>query len=321
MKKVVKILILIALIALAVVACVKDVKVSEQAKTAYEQVLNSDAAGTSEAAAALENYESVKNERFINFCAMAVCYVIVWRLVVFAGKRKKNHARLSQEEAEKIAQEITSELEMSGMVVDAALDEMEDSSEISSLDEPEITELEYRRKGIVITWNTIENADGYFVLKKRDEGPWIRLKRMQNTDVRAVDYRIESNHTYRYSVMAFHNTGDNMILSTFDREQKELFIENGNMLPFPELHVDESDGKKVIKWDKVEGAALYAIFRKKDGEGWKRVNRINSKNPLEFTDNEAEAGTEYTYSVTSNCFVSGFNVRGVFNTEGIKIQY
>ncbi len=321
MKKALKILICLALIAMAAFACIKDISISNQAETAYEQIIQSSDNKSDEAIKALSDYESVKNDRFINFTAMAVCYLIVWRLVVFAGKRKKIHAKLTQEEARKMAQDITTELEMKGQIVDASSDDFEDGSDIKSLDEPTVTEVVFKRRGVNITWNPVENADGYYVLKRADEGLFKRWKKMQENETRAVDYRVESNHTYRYSVMAFHNNGDDMILSSFNRETKELFIENGNMLPYPKLQVEEKDEKKIIKWTKVDGAALYLVFRKEEGSIWKKIERVNADNACEFTDNEAEKGKEYTYSVISVCFVFGFAVRGVFNDDGIKIRY
>ena len=78
----------------------------------------------------------------------------------------------------------------------------------------------------------------------------------------------------------------------------------------PEVTVETAaDGSISIHWDKQDIAKGYEIFRN-TGEGgrYERVKKIKDSEVTEFTDTEAEAGTDYYYMVRAYRKVNGKTV-------------
>ena len=76
-----------------------------------------------------------------------------------------------------------------------------------------------------------------------------------------------------------------------------------------------SDGSVVFKWEKVEKAQGYYVYRKVGDGSYSRVKEITSGDTLTYTDSNVNAGKKYTYtarayykSIWSNYYTAGVSV-------------
>lgn len=76
-----------------------------------------------------------------------------------------------------------------------------------------------------------------------------------------------------------------------------------------------SDGKVTFKWEKVENAEGYYVYRKADNGSYSRVKAITSGDTLKYTDSNIMADTTYTYSVRAY----NKSIWSSYNTTGVSV--
>ena len=77
------------------------------------------------------------------------------------------------------------------------------------------------------------------------------------------------------------------------------------------------NGGVQVKWQKVEGAEKYRVFRKTGSGNWVKVGDTTT---LNYTDKTAVAGTTYSYTV--RCIsADGKAYTSAYDTTGKSIKY
>ena len=147
--------------------------------------------------------------------------------------------------------------------------------------QPEVTAVN-KRAGVVLEWNELELADSYNVYRKTGSGSWKLL--INTTKTTYTDKTAVGGTKYSYTVRAKVGSalGSNKLKATIVR------------LGTPSPAVSAVHQGPQIKWEKVEGAASYSIYRKTTGK-YKLI--AEGVTELKFTDTTAVGGTTYTYAV------------------------
>ena len=170
------------------------------------------------------------------------------------------------------------------------------------IDTPELLSATNTSSGVKVSWNAVEDADGYIVYRKTSAGKWQRLKTLTGgtassyTDVAAV-----SGNLYTYTVRATFDS----ILSGYDKTGVSVFY-----LEEPEPSIAKNTAAGItIGWNEVEGAESYTIYRKITDGKWTVIGTQAADDGASFVDETAVGGTEYLYTVraASSNYKSSFH--------------
>ena len=159
-----------------------------------------------------------------------------------------------------------------------------------------------KAKGIQITWNPVNGAESYNVYRKASGGSWKRLSMETDTDY--LDTTAESGVKYSYRVRA--KNGD--ILSGYGHSVSILRLAQPTAKP-----TNIAEGISV-KWDAINGAKSYRVYRKVSGGSWKTV--ADKVTDTVYVDTTVEYGVTYSYAVAA---CSG-TTRSTYRTSGEYIR-
>ena len=162
--------------------------------------------------------------------------------------------------------------------------------------------------GIIrVSWNAVQGVSYYNVFRKNDQGKWDRIGYTNTTFL--DDVPTVSGKTYTYTVMCADGSENN--ISSYQSNGVSTYF-----LAVPELTAAYSytTGKITIKWNSVDGADGYRVYRKALPNGqWSQVAKINSYTTLIYYDTtNVVSNQEYAYTVRAfhGSYQSGFNSDG-----------
>lgn len=147
--------------------------------------------------------------------------------------------------------------------------------------QPEISAIN-KRAGVVLEWNKVEPADSYKIYRKMSSGSWKLLK--ETTKTTYIDKTAAAGTKYIYTVRSYADS----VLSG-NKLRAEIV-----RLGTPDPTVSAVHEGPQIKWNKVEGAASYSVYRKTTGKYTLLAEGV--KEPS-YTDITAVGGKTYTYAV------------------------
>ncbi|MBR1482549.1 MAG: hypothetical protein IJ598_06235 [Ruminococcus sp.] len=175
----------------------------------------------------------------------------------------------------------------------------------SQLKTPTITKFESTAEGVRLTWDAVDDANGYRVFYKGRNG-WVG---MGNTNATAfLDKDVRDGGTYTYTVRCIDSKGN---FSSDYRRDGWTYTYSKPQLATPQGVTFEStlDGVK-IKWKRVEGSYGYRVFYK-GRSGWVGMDNVYSNS---YVDTDVRDGGSYTYTVrcinSKGEFISGYNADG-----------
>ncbi len=165
-------------------------------------------------------------------------------------------------------------------------------------------------KGVNVTWNSVQNAEGYYVYRKTAGSKWKKIGTVSgNGTVKYTDTTAQSGTAYTYTVRAYRGS----TLSKYDTAGVSV-----TYLSVPAMSsADNSTTGVTIKWNQVTGASGYYIYRKNGSSGWKKVGTVSSGSKVSYTDQTTASGTTYTYTVRA---YSG-NTKSGYDAAGKSVKY
>ena len=175
----------------------------------------------------------------------------------------------------------------------------------NGLSTPALSSAQNGTQGVNVTWNSVENAEGYYVYRKTSGSNWKRIAALSgNSTVKYTDKTAESGTTYIYTVRAYQ--GDT--LSGYDAGGVSV-----KYLVKPTLSGAVNGVYGVtVKWEKVTGAEGYYVYRKNGNGNWKKIGTVSSGSAVSYIDRTAASGTSYIYTVRaySGSTMSGYDAAG-----------
>ena len=143
----------------------------------------------------------------------------------------------------------------------------------------------------VLRWNAVAGASGYQVF--RAESGTGDFRQLLTTEaVTLTDTTAEVGKIYDYKVVAV--SAEELVKDSGYSAQVSAACTL--VSPAVSISVNTATGKPVVKWETVEGAAKYYVYRStKKTSGYERV--YTGVTARSYTDNTAEAGTNYYYKV------------------------
>ncbi len=153
---------------------------------------------------------------------------------------------------------------------------------------------------VTVKWDAIENATDYKLFKKNADGQWDLV--CSGAEVfEYVDADISTGNKYNYSLIV-EKDGQ---YSSFDTKGITVYC-----LAEPKITTIKSsiDNSVYLKWDKIEGATKYNIYRESPFEDYKLIGTTSKTSFYDKTEKDSnyfytyyvEAANEYGEGVSGN---------------------
>lgn len=171
---------------------------------------------------------------------------------------------------------------------------------------------------IKITWKKVNNARGYMVYRKENNGSWKRIATIKNNKTVAyMDKKAVPGTKYTYTVRAYQSNG----LGTYQGKYNTRGISAKTSLSAPKLVSAKKAGRNVqLRWKKSAGAQGYYVYRKLPGKKWTLVKTITKGSVVAFTDRGAGRNRKYIYTVRAYRKNGNKIIKSSYNKKGIKIK-
>jgi len=156
---------------------------------------------------------------------------------------------------------------------------------------------------VKVSWKEVKGAQKYRVYRKTaDAEKYTRLATVGSDALEYTDKTAkEDGVTYYYAVKAVNGTTAGLLSQ---KAEKTLFATQKPTASCTEKSI-------TVKWESVEGATDYKLFKKNADGQWDMV--YSGLDSLEYIDTEVSLGEKYTYSlvVQRNGEYSSFDTKGV----------
>ncbi len=172
---------------------------------------------------------------------------------------------------------------------------------------PKLTKVTPHTQGMQITWTSDNpNVTKYYVYRKNGKS-WKKIGTTASKSF--IDKTAVSNTTYTYTVKAATDTNS----GAYNNSGK-----SGKFLGTPALKslTFDSKNRAVVKWNAVNGASSYRVYRKIDGaKNWTLIATVKGAKTVSYYDACAkQSGQKFTYTVRA---VDSKNKTGAYIKDGI----
>lgn len=167
---------------------------------------------------------------------------------------------------------------------------------------PENVIAENEKSGIKLSWNQIQGALEYRVLRLDSHGEYVEIAVVDGNVASYVDKDVSYNNFYEYSVQAINPLGESLYS---DKSNK---LERLGAMSEPTLKLCEGGIK--VSWTPASDANSYVVFRN-DGSGWLPTGTSET---TEYVDATVKSGVRYSYAVAK---VVG-DSRGIVDTDDVS---
>lgn len=165
----------------------------------------------------------------------------------------------------------------------------------------QVTSLANAKSGMTIKWDEVKGASGYYIYRKESGGSYKKIKTI--TDGSTTSYTEgstkvgESGTKYTYCVKPYYKDGDTVVATGAHTAGKSKVRLSAGTI----TSLSKSSSGITIKWEEVEGATGYIIYRKTNKSGsteYKKIKTITSGSTVSYKDTANKTtATKYTYKV------------------------
>ncbi len=182
--------------------------------------------------------------------------------------------------------------------------------ELTCIAAPVLSSVKNNDSNVKLTWKAVPSAEGYYVYRKGKSGSWKQIAKIEGGEkVSFTDKEVKSSETYRYTVRAYVGN----IKGCYSKSGiKTIYLDTPDNLTAKNYKKGIS-----IKFNKVEGAKKYIIYRKNSQGNWKRIGYVKNGEKAAFMDRNVTVGKTYTYTVKA---VRG-DYTSSYSSKGVKSKY
>ena len=155
---------------------------------------------------------------------------------------------------------------------------------------PKLLKASNATKGIKITWEKVDGANGYIIGRKTSSTNWVKIAQVDDVDS-FIDTTAKAGTTYTYTVVSVCD------------DVKGFYDEDG--LSYKRLSkvttesaTNTSSGVKVT-WKPVSKCTGYYVYRKTENGSYKKIATVKGATKSYYTDTSAKSGTSYTYKIVA----------------------
>ena len=174
---------------------------------------------------------------------------------------------------------------------------------IEELSEPALVSVENGEKGVSLSWEPVNGANGYRIYRKDNSSDWTPAGTSDSTTF--IDETAVSGTTYTYTVQAYRgayedaaaNPDSKEYWSSYDTEGLGIYVLSAPAFPSAE-HV--ASGIE-LKWNEVQGASTYKLYRRSSSGSWETLASTSS---LSYIDKSSLTNDEVYYYSVQACSTS-----------------
>ncbi len=165
-------------------------------------------------------------------------------------------------------------------------------NDVSTLAKPSLKSAKPHIDGIQLSWNGVEGALGYQIMRSSDSDGWQNIAEIGASETEYVDTGLVSGTVYTYTVKAFNNYG----ISLYDAIGVSCkYIEK------PVIgEIKNAVGGVELSWNVAAGADFYLVYRRVFGETqWTQIAKRNVNSGTYYLDTTVEDCESYEYDVVA----------------------
>ncbi|MBR2715600.1 MAG: Ig-like domain-containing protein [Ruminococcus sp.] len=175
---------------------------------------------------------------------------------------------------------------------------------------PKISSINNTGSGLVLKWNKITGATGYYVYRKPSGGSWTKIATFKtNSTLTYTDKKGKNGTSYYYCVKAYKGSTTSALSNT------PLIV----YLTKPKIGklTSVSNGLK-LTWTKSSSVSGYKIYRKTLPDGDYKLIKTVGVNTVSYTDTSVKQGVNYRYAIKTykGSSLSGYS--DVVNLSGVS---
>ena len=181
--------------------------------------------------------------------------------------------------------------------------------------EPSLISASGATKDITVRWGEVSGANGYRVYRKTGtSGSWERLKDISGgSKTSYTDKTAAEGNTYIYTVRAYIKADGKTVWSSYLKKGISVTIPKAPRL----TSATASKSGITVKWEAVDQADGYRIYRKAGSSGWKLLT-TQASDKLSVVDKDAASGEIYTYTVRAYTKSGSKQVLSTYDKKGVK---
>ena len=162
---------------------------------------------------------------------------------------------------------------------------------------------------IRISWNKVNNADGYEVFRSLSEnGLYVKVKTIEDkATTTASSPNLQASTTYYYKVRAYKLVNGNKQYGDFSIVQTSTKPKAVNNLK----SLDVTKNSIKIVWDEVSGASGYEVFRATSENG--SYVKVGTTSNLDYTSKSVVSGKTYYYKVKAYRLIGATKTYGSYS--------
>ncbi|MDD6212337.1 MAG: GDSL-type esterase/lipase family protein [Clostridiales bacterium] len=171
----------------------------------------------------------------------------------------------------------------------------------------ELQKLEMKSGRAVLKWKAMQDVTGYRIYRKDNGGSYQLVKEI--TDVGTTswkDSKLESGHTYTYTVQAWYQDGNEIVKGKYDSTGLSLYVE----VPGTKLvSAQTGSGNIMVRWERIPEADGYIIYRREEGGSYHKCITVTNTTMDYCWDTDAVPGIRYSYALRTYKLVDGKAVK------------
>ena len=193
---------------------------------------------------------------------------------------------------------------------------------------PQVNSTSAAKEGIKVSWKKVSGVSGYAVYRKSAGSGWGMIGTTTSNSY-TDNSGLKGGNTYSYTVRAYTGNLDTAKDNKYNARYWSGYDNEGitgKYFDAPVLvAVKGSTDKRTLSWEKVNGAAGYAVFRKESGGKWEMISTTTS---VSCADPE-KLISDKTYYYTVRAYAGNLNTAlehqfdsnywSYYDTAGVKI--
>lgn len=175
-----------------------------------------------------EAWKQLQSERLGTVLFSVVIFLIVLIIVLKVGSEKAKEKRVSQKEALQIAAEMMEDYKKRGIFVEARDEEEYEEDVITEMAMPKMKAVRFEGDKVVVEWNPVPKATGYYVWRKQGEDDWVKIKKIKKAVCKYKDLNIQEKTRYTYAIKSYYEAEGIRVISKKDPLGMDIYISKVN---------------------------------------------------------------------------------------------
>lgn len=174
---------------------------------------------------------------------------------------------------------------------------------------------------VEVSWNKLDEADGYYVYYKTSGGSWKRVDKLDKKTLNYTFKGLSALKNYYFTVKAYRKDGSKYTYSQYKKDFKVM-----TKPKTPQVKVKAVTATTAtISWNAISGAESYRVYYKTAKGGWKRVKNVSSKVKT-YTFSKLTSGQKYYFTVRAygknllSDYLTKVNKITLLKTPGVKAK-